>query len=317
MARIIIEGMNGVGKTTLANKLAKELGYTYLKDDRKNQKEKDGLKLYHALVQRLPDNVILDRFHLGEYVYPRLHQDGRKGLEFWEQHLLERLMNALKYILIYVEADQDFVEKTYKTRGEDSLTIDQTIAERCLFNQVFDKTLLIKIKYNVVNDPFDKLVNAIKIAINIIAEKSLLALKFQSCGNLVDPKIMLVGDRINENKYRKDLAIHAFSSCTGSSAFLHKVLEEVCDESRLAKDIFYFTNAFKYGKNIEQNVSLLFQELCIYDNKKIICLGNASSNFLTKLGIKHFKISHPSYIKRFAFNIHDYAMGLWRAISYE
>ena len=78
---IILEGPNGVGKSSLAKNLSALLGIPYRKE---NKPDRPGFQYYLERAKTL-DDVILDRFHLGERVYPQIKQDGRVPLERWQQ----------------------------------------------------------------------------------------------------------------------------------------------------------------------------------------------------------------------------------------
>ena len=75
---VIIEGCDGTGKTTLAKKIAKKFKLKYLHE---SAPPKPGYEYYAEKALTLPNNCVVDRFHLGECVYPRIKKGKRYPLE--------------------------------------------------------------------------------------------------------------------------------------------------------------------------------------------------------------------------------------------
>lgn len=80
---VIVDGIDRVGKTTLCNKLSKELGFSISKDDTRYfgshnnidiNTEKDNT-FVNLIEQGCLDNVIFDRFHMTEYVYSKVERN--------------------------------------------------------------------------------------------------------------------------------------------------------------------------------------------------------------------------------------------------
>lgn len=147
---IIIEGCDGTGKSTLAHKLALELSLEYTKE---NKPLYDGFNYYldRSLDTNL-DNNILDRFHLGEYVYPQIKiQENRKPLTFPQIHLIENVLLSKGTILILADTSKDFILNTFRTRGEEYVFENEVDKIVELFNEVYEQSLLPKIKYDVTD----------------------------------------------------------------------------------------------------------------------------------------------------------------------
>ena len=139
---IICCGQNGVGKTTLAKKICEKYSLTYYKNDR-TKEIKEGYKLYMHLAMFMPDNIVADRAHLGEAIYPIIKNDGRVPLTVEQIHDIEYTMMLYnKTILIKCEASRNFIVNTYNNRGESFITIEQSIQECELFKQIFKTSIL-------------------------------------------------------------------------------------------------------------------------------------------------------------------------------
>jgi shikimate kinase len=144
---IILEGPNGVGKTTLAKEICEKLEMTYEKDNRIADKNKDGYKRYLKLAKELKSNTVQDRLHLGEVVYPVLKKDKRKPLAKEHQHRIENVLNKRYALLIYCTATMDFIKNVYNTRGETFLTIKQVPKEMELFKTAVQRCKLPKLNW--------------------------------------------------------------------------------------------------------------------------------------------------------------------------
>lgn len=130
---IIIEGVDGVGKSYLAGKLVELTDARLL---HAKQPEGDAYQEYvEPLEEYAPTSleddprqspkhrhVVCDRWHLGELVYGPLYRDGaifRPG----ELSLVEAFLNAQGAVIVYMTEDKDVVMKRWKERGEDFLKL--------------------------------------------------------------------------------------------------------------------------------------------------------------------------------------------------
>ncbi len=295
---VIIEGCDAVGKSTLAKWLAKELGYDYFKDSF----HKLGTKYYIGNALKKPFNIVSDRFHLGEYVYPTVKQDGRVPMPVWHQLMVERILLTKTTVLILCETDIETIWHNFDTRGEDFITKEQAVDVVRLFNERFDVSILPKIKFNYKLNDQNDLLKFIKSNFQRYINGSLIADQMESTGETNSPDVMLVGEGYNARKIGK--APRAFSHLSASSAYLHEALANNQDVS------YYITNAGKTGDPIENKI-LLLDEIDRVGPKKIIALGNVASKLLKQLNIDHETTVHPSYQRRFKHSqINEYSKTL-------
>ena len=115
---IIIEGCDATGKSTLAKWLANELNFEYFKDGF----HRLGVEYYINNSLNKSTNIVSDRFHLGEYVYPIIKKDGRKPLELWEQWMIENILLSKKSMLILCHTSVSNIYRNFDVRGEDFIT---------------------------------------------------------------------------------------------------------------------------------------------------------------------------------------------------
>lgn len=287
---VIIEGCDGVGKSTLAKRLNKLLNFFYFKDSY----HEDGLKRYLNLTTTLSPFTIADRFHLGEVVYPIIKNDGRKALLEHEQHMIERCLQSQPHLLIYCETTVDNIEKAFKVRGEDFITVEQIPAVLQAYNMSFERSILTKIKVDPRESYFG---HSLKIILSEYSKKLnryWRALKFQSTGLNDHPKLMLVGDNYSSGR---EVNVNTFTSRSfhnhmHSAQFLHKALSISKNKS------VYITNANKTRDQFN-NISLLEDEVRFVQPAEIIALGKNARELLVKTGFDHTVINHPQHEKRF------------------
>lgn len=114
---IIIEGIDRVGKTTLANKLKDEINALNFKADRievplLKLDEANALNFGYCMGQvqlfnqtyakSKTDNIIIDRFHWTEYVYTKIHRDKQVSKYYLNKIDAEILKEPNGYLLIHV-----------------------------------------------------------------------------------------------------------------------------------------------------------------------------------------------------------------------
>lgn len=117
---IIIEGVDGTGKSTFARRLAEERGVELWHrgaPTAHNWLEEYVLPLTEGGKTK---DVVIDRWHFGEMVWPQVM--GRRslfaGLEAFNQ--CNSILGALGAKMIYVKRDHRGIRKTLAARGESS-----------------------------------------------------------------------------------------------------------------------------------------------------------------------------------------------------
>jgi len=125
---VIVEGIDRVGKTTLINKIVKELGFIkyegiekYDKINSKNfylTQRIETEKLFAATsvlkaIDKMKGNIIIDRFHVSEYVYG-LCERGYFNSECFE---VDDILGSLNTTLILVRPKD--IKQSIKEHGKD------------------------------------------------------------------------------------------------------------------------------------------------------------------------------------------------------
>lgn len=107
--RVIIEGADGVGKTTLSKQIAENAGIDYIHFDADDPADFDFFKQFIK-----KDNIVCDRHVLGELVYPKYY--GRKPRIAYEDAriiigLLKQQYNADIRVMIGLPSAIDISEE--------------------------------------------------------------------------------------------------------------------------------------------------------------------------------------------------------------
>lgn len=288
---IIVEGTDGVGKTTLCKKIANKLHLKYVKIPRHTgDPEVDGFKFYMQQVEELPVACVVDRFHLGEYVYPRLYKnDLREPLTIWQLHAIERTLMARGAMLIYVSAKPEWIIENKLQRGENcvDLFLEQELFAQCVSSSLLFTKHYLPDLYHNDNVFLDFLTKHEQIKRQLAIDR----FSYLSTGSIQNP-IVLVGDQVKP-KYNTKLAFNAWA---GGSAYLHEALSIAGFNYN-----WYLTNSA--GKTPET----LRTEIASLQPLKVIALGTKATACLQDALIPHVNFEHPTHHKRFNHNVYNYA----------
>lgn len=94
--RIIIEGADGVGKSTIAKKIAEKFNLSLVHFTNKDPRDLD---FYYQSLRK--NNVVYDRNFLSEMIYPKIFNRPEKLKEYEFQYLLEKAKELdIKIIII-------------------------------------------------------------------------------------------------------------------------------------------------------------------------------------------------------------------------
>ena len=128
---IILEGPDGAGKTTLAEKLKQQTGYTYLRRAQpKTEEDKKRMMEEYIQVIKSGKNCIFDRCWYSELIYGPIMRDA-SVITYPQMYQLERLIAKNGAILIYCTAPEATLWKRCMRRGEDYITKHEDFRKIC------------------------------------------------------------------------------------------------------------------------------------------------------------------------------------------
>lgn len=298
---IILDGCDATGKTTLANKLCEALGFPRFKN---GVVHREGAEYYlrHALSN--PYHTVADRFHLTEYAYPSLKQDGRVPLLVELQHLLERVMMIQPSVLIYCQTDEATIAENFRVRGEDNVRPEEIKQLLYYFQVAYDQSILPKMIYDYRTTPPEVVLRFIMNRINERKELGDDLAQFEGVGEYLGNPIMLVGESYTDGQWVGPRINRALSKLTGSSVYLSRALRFNSDKT------YYLTNAKKYEEPYWCERALQ-EEVRLVQPSKVIALGEVAHQHLFAARIAHQQVEHPQYRKRFKYDqIEEYSKQL-------
>lgn len=159
---IIIEGIDRVGKTTLANMISKECDYPLFKDnpkyntiytDKTINSEKINLLLNLMEINAL-QNIILDRGHFTEFVYGIIDREYVNNDVWGFDERLAKLDNVL---LIYVKPED--IERSIREHGSD-LSQHNKLMDECMNKSKIKN--IIYTSYSLLNKTLEQIKAVIK-----------------------------------------------------------------------------------------------------------------------------------------------------------
>ena len=124
---IILEGFDTTGKSNLANYLAYSLEFYY-----RHSMPNYSLQLYQEFIETLDkinENVIIDRFHLTDLVYGKIVCDHVR-MNDEQIHQVEQCLLEKKTVFIHCTAKIEIVEKRYE--HEKNKYVPQNLINHCL-----------------------------------------------------------------------------------------------------------------------------------------------------------------------------------------
>lgn len=137
MTMIILEGTDCCYKSTVADKLSKELGYPLIKGS-SFELVKAEMKLFeHFNKLADEDNVIIDRYIYSNLVYAKKFKDYSILTEEQQRAIEEKIRDKAK--VIYLHADPKVIKQRLRERGDEYINDRDIEPVLELYNQVIDE----------------------------------------------------------------------------------------------------------------------------------------------------------------------------------
>lgn len=135
---IILEGADCCYKSTIADKLSKELGYPVIKGSSFELAKSGNEKLFeHFSKLADEDNVIIDRYIYSNLVYARKFRDYSILTEEQQRAIEKKIRDKAK--VIYLHADPKVIKQRLLERGDEYINDRDIEPVLELYNQVIDE----------------------------------------------------------------------------------------------------------------------------------------------------------------------------------
>ena len=149
MSIIILEGENKTGKTTIADLLHKKTGYKIYKS---SQPGKNPFNEYMEVLDKIGNkNAIIDRFHLGEFVYGPIYR-GKCGLTMEQMKKIEDRLLEKDSMLIYCYDTSANIHKRFISENEEFAKYDKVIATLFQYDNILKETRLPILKHRMKSE---------------------------------------------------------------------------------------------------------------------------------------------------------------------
>jgi len=307
MMFVIVEGADGSGKSTLTSTIAQKIAANTGIEPRQLHKGKPEdltrrwvLNEYAIDVERenfSDRSVVADRWHWGEVTYaplkrPQTCKDeygllGQAGWRWVELFLASR--GASQF---WLRQPLDVIESRIKARGDDFVRANELEKILNLYESGAEKALNLS---GVVVPPAESLEALDDVASRIIDiagdvfSKAKLLTGFPQYIGVPKPKVLLVGDKRNENKKESPTILPFMPVDSNSGEFLMTALPE-----SLWRSVGIVNAADVYGQRLLQLHSAL-------GCPKIVALGRLAERELRNASLYSATtvVPHPQYVKRF------------------
>lgn len=287
---IIVEGVDGVGKTSFAQTLEKRIRDFAPHDEvhilHKGPPQLTPLEEYELDLQDYwpgdGRHFICDRWHLGNLVYGPLFRG--EGTDPAENYHIEKFLMSRGALVVTLVAPVSTILKRRAERGEDDMLADEQVT--AVQNAFFDVSWESRIGARVMKleDGLNQenVLTILRDARAAEIEATPLS-GFRSYVGHCHPQILLLGEQ--KNTRRDDRWYGAFVPVGGSAGryLIQALTPEVASMAG-------FANA------LEENVEALYSVL---GQPAVVALGTRAKKVCMEQGVPHGSVPHPQYVRRF------------------
>lgn len=281
---IIIEGVDGAGKTTLAAKMGDVLN---LDVEHFGVPEGDPNQWYLDFMANMKGPVVLDRFFHSEIPYS-IVKHRRRYMKFLEFTVLELTAMTFPHLFVYCRPSRYLVNARYVDDGDNYVDISELNQLYEEYDELTMRSNLNMVQYDGESDP-TPIIQRAERALDERAWNGWGIWKKRGMPGIgsLNPKYLFVGERYNPNaKYKV-----TFWSKSGEYLFLC-----LLDAGINLRDC-HFTNAYSL---ILDPISR--EQINMLNPERIICLGEIAWNVVKPIMdpdtiVK--RVSHPAYPSRF------------------
>lgn len=287
---IVVEGIDKTGKSTLVQEMKRLLGSSIVEVLHANRPTKHPLDEYElslaAYEPGILQHILLDRWHLGETVWPRVFNRETVYDEFMHKHV-ELFLLSRGVLLVLAEARESVLLD--RIGPDDYFVPAQVPTILQSFKTAAKGSLLHRVPYDFERDRLtDFAFAAIRAAYALEYEVSRVHSVSHDWIGWPRPTTLFVGEQTKEDNGH---GIPFVPFKTTSGYHLMKALAN----SHVGQHSYAITNALKPDGEPEH----LKQLWATMNRPRIVALGNVAHEALTALDMHHGTTPHPQWMRRF------------------
>lgn len=304
---IVVEGLDRTGKSTLAGRLAERVDGTVVHagPPRRGAIEEyeTSLDLFHPGERAL----ILDRFHVGEYVWPTIFGRDTDFSRPVQRHV-EMFMHSRGALVVYGMRDPaklapELVVNDEPLKPEDIGRATHLFTKARVFSGRFAES------WDYEREGDEKITNIIDDADEL--EKRVRPIWDVLGGGWVGnptPRLLLVGDELGPEKSGRrpprDVPFAPYGATSG-----HYLM-------RAIKDFWHGTAIINAYRGRTGQPHDLFRAWSAFGYPRIVALGERAAEALERYDLPYEKVPHPQYWRRFRWREFDeYSRAIQEAAS--
>lgn len=296
---IIVEGPDLAGKSTLVDALKTALTSPHqpaadVEVLHAGPPEDHPLREYEVpLMAYRPGmdwHIICDRWHVGERVYPLLH-DRATQLDDAVLHHIELFLRSRGALLVHLTEDDDVLLE--RRAGRDELTHELNLQARDLFRKFVPESPLHHVTFRMRFDP-EGLTSIVSLVTEMARTLETQCTRLNSLVTYVGshrPELLLFGDVRANGPQAKHLTlagdVPAFVPFRATSG--HYLLSALGDD----------VTRFGIGLANACDVDDPYDVWKTLGYPRVVALGRNASRRLVRGGIRHREVEHPQYRRRF------------------
>jgi hypothetical protein len=284
---VIFEGPDGAGKTTLAKKLAEDIGAHYVHLGPFPRVGEGLARLYvEAMMPALLGHsaVVMDRCWMSEVPYGRAYRNGVDRIEI-RSRILERLAWRCQTTVVACVPPWERIRDNFIARKGDEY-LDHVSQLQLVYDYYANEnfTSLPVVWTNPLSEHADAFSQWLQD--EMTTERSIPhSLHHQTSGN-VRGKVLLVGEKFSDVPEGQPLYQSPFSGLTGLGCSLW--LARQLEDAGISERNLTWVNADQLSPHIKDY------------SVSVVALGGAAAKALTELGRHNYEfVQHPSHWKRF------------------
>ncbi len=307
MPLVIIEGPDRTGKTTLAKVLVEELNAVYW---HRGAPTAPPLIEYVLELEKNYDPTrwhVIDRWHVGQTIYPRLYPEGREALSDEEYLWIE--LALVSYGVYMVFTTGGVWEIRERVLGDEDSYLKPVDVEACIemFSSAATSLFHPRTIVYAINADADPSATKAGARLASMLRKNActaemttaydISNEYEITGFLNDPSTLLVGDQVGKPTPKEATHRLPFAPHSGTSGhYLMRTLTNLDVRSDVA-----IVNA----RDHEGTITNLHKLHRLLGKPNVVALGRKACDVLTAQGVEHGGVPHPQWVRRFKHDMSE------------